>query len=198
VVVTGNLKADPTPISGGVPWAELLALDDGAPLWIAGSTHRGEETLVLDVFRRLLSRVPDLRLVLAPRHPERAAEVERAVAEAGLPAVRRSRVPGERARGAVVILDTVGELADLYRLATVVFVGGSLVPTGGHNLFEPALRRKPVLAGPHTENFRESAELLVGAGGALVVRSALELETQMLRLLTNRALAHQMGEAAFQ
>src|SRR5262249_19222828 len=181
-----------------IPWAGLFALDDRAPLWIAGSTHRGEEVLVLDVFRRLVAQVPDLRLVLAPRHPERAGEVERLATDAGLRVVRRSRLPGDGAGCAVVILDTVGELADLYRLATVVFVGGSLVPAGGHNLFEPALRKKPVLSGPHTENFRESADLLVHAGGALVVRSALELETQMRRLLTNSALAAQMGEAAFE
>jgi 3-deoxy-D-manno-octulosonic-acid transferase len=197
VVVTGNLKADLTAPPADIPWAALLALDDGAPVWIAGSTHRGEEALVLEVFQRLARHAPALRLVLAPRHPERAGEVERLVTECGLRPVRRSRLPGDRARDAVVILDTVGELADLYRLAAVVFVGGSLVPTGGHNLFEPALRRKPILCGPHTENFRESAELLVAGGGALVVRSALELEAQMLRLLGDPELRRRMGDAAF-
>jgi 3-deoxy-D-manno-octulosonic-acid transferase len=97
----------------------------------------------------------------------------------------------------VVILDTVGELADLYRLAAVVFVGGSLVAAGGHNMLEPALRRKPVLYGPHTENFRDSASVLEMAGAAIVVKDANTLELQMTRLLSDRRAREEMGEAGF-
>jgi 3-deoxy-D-manno-octulosonic-acid transferase len=97
----------------------------------------------------------------------------------------------------VTILDTVGELSALYGLADVVFVGGSLVPHGGQNMLEPAQLRKPVLFGPHTENFRESAELLLNAGGAVVVKDAAELAREVDRLLGDPALARQMGEAAF-
>jgi 3-deoxy-D-manno-octulosonic-acid transferase len=197
VVVTGNLKADLTPPPADTPWEELLDLREDTALWIAGSTHRGEEALVLDVFKRLEPRVPALRLLLAPRHPERAGEVERLVAERGLRPVRRSRLPGEKADGSVVILDTVGELGDLYRLAAVVFVGGSLVATGGHNMLEPALRKKPVLYGPNTENFRESAALLVASGGGLVVRDTVELQAETERLLRDPGLRCRMGEAAF-
>lgn len=197
VVVTGNLKTDIVPAPKDTPWPELLGLAAGDLLWIAGSTHRGEEALVLDVFLRLKPRFPALALLIAPRHPERAAEVERLVADRGGRALRRTALPDAAARGAVVVLDTVGELADLYRLAAVVFVGGSLVPSGGHNMLEPALRRKPVLYGPHTDNFRDSARLLEAAGGALVVKDALELTREMERLLAGGEVRRRMGEAAF-
>jgi 3-deoxy-D-manno-octulosonic-acid transferase len=195
VMVTGNLKTDLVPAAGSMAWEAQLGLDPGSLLWIAGSTHRGEEALVVDVFQRLASKVPQLRLLLAPRHPERADEVERLVAERGLRAVRRSRLPGEDPRGAVVILDTVGELADCYRVAAVVFVGGSLVAAGGHNVLEPALRGKPVLHGPHTENFRDSVELLRSAGAAIAVEGGADLEAQLARLLGDPALCAAMGQA---
>ena len=199
VVVTGNIKSDLIPPEGGgdALWQRLLGLDDGEPVWVAGSTHRGEEAIVLDVYLHLRARVPTLTLVLAPRHPERVAEVERLVRERRLQPVRRSELPKSQARGAVIIVDTVGELAQIYRVASVVFVGGSLAPTGGHNMLEPALLRKPVLFGPHTTNFRESAELLVEAEGALVARDGAELEAHMGALLMDAERRRLMGEAAF-
>jgi 3-deoxy-D-manno-octulosonic-acid transferase len=199
VFVTGNVKNDAAAQDGQAPalWRRLLGLGPGAAVWIAGSTHRGEEATVLDVHARLRERHPSLVLVLAPRHPERAVEVERLVRARGLPAVRRSALPKARTEGATIVLDTVGELAPLYQVADVVFVGGSLVPLGGHNMLEVALRRKPALFGPHTENFRESAELLAKSGGGLVVRDAAELERAMTRLLGDPALRAAMGAAAF-
>ena len=199
VVVTGNIKSDLIPPEGGgdALWQRLLGLDDGEPVWVAGSTHRGEEAIVLDVYLHLRARMPTLTLVLAPRHPERVAEVERLVRERRLQPVRRSELPKSQARGAVIIVDTVGELAQIYRVASVVFVGGSLAPTGGHNMLEPALLRKPVIFGPHTTNFRESAELLLEAGGALVARDGAELEAHMGALLMDAERRRLMGEAAF-
>ncbi len=199
VVVTGNIKSDLIPPEGGgdALWQRLLGLDDGEPVWVAGSTHRGEEAIVLDVYLHLRARMPTLTLVLAPRHPERVAEVERLVRERRLQPVRRSDLPKSQARGAVIIVDTVGELAQIYRVASVVFVGGSLAPTGGHNMLEPALLRKPVLFGPHTTNFRESAELLLEAEGALVARDGAELEAHMGALLMDAERRRLMGEAAF-
>jgi 3-deoxy-D-manno-octulosonic-acid transferase len=198
VVVTGNLKTDlrPEPAADAAGWRRRLGLDAAARLWIAGSTHRGEETVVLDVFARARARCPQLALLLAPRHPERADEVEEIIRGRGLAAVRRSRLSGDAPSGAVVILDTVGELAALYALAEVVFVGGSLVPIGGHNLVEPAMHGKPVLTGPYTSNFREGAELLQQGGGALVVKDAPELERALSRLLEDPGLARRTGEAA--
>jgi 3-deoxy-D-manno-octulosonic-acid transferase len=200
VVVTGNLKTDLAPAESGgeAVWQRLLALGEDDLVWIAGSTHRGEEAAVVDAYTALRRRFPNLVLLLAPRHPERVAEVERLVAERGLAAVRRSDLPKARDRGAVVILDTVGELAQIYRVATVVFVGGSLVPTGGHNMLEPALLRKPVLFGPHTTNFRESAELLLEAGGAVLVEDPSLLEARAAELLADADLCRRMGEAALQ
>ena len=149
-------------------WQRLLRCDPGRLLWIAGSTHHGEEAAVLDAYQRLKPRFGRLGLLVAPRHPERADEVERLVRDRGLRAVRRTAFGAAEDGEAVIILDTVGELAGLYGLADVVFVGGSLVPTGGHNMLEPAQRRKPVLFGPHTSNFRESAELLRSAAIVLI------------------------------
>lgn len=199
VVVTGNLKTDlpPSDARADAIWERLLGLSPGERLWVAGSTHRGEEAVVLDVFLRLKPRFPDLALLLAPRHPDRVEEVERLVRERELQPVRRTRLPRQRTAGAVIILDTVGELVECYRLADVVFVGGSLVSTGGHNMLEPALRRKPVLFGPHTGNFRESAELLQAAGAALVVKDGDGLESEMARLLESAGLRRRMGEAGF-
>jgi 3-deoxy-D-manno-octulosonic-acid transferase len=198
VVVTGNLKSDLRPETGesGARWRECLGLSADAPLWIAGSTHRGEETMVLDAFVRARARCPALVLLVAPRHPERAGEVEELVRARGLTPVRRSRLPQDRAPGSVVVLDTVGELAQLYALAEVVFVGGSLVPVGGHNLLEPAMRGKPVLFGPHTSNFRESAELLQRSGGGVVVKDGDGLARELERLLDHPGLARRVGEAA--
>lgn len=198
VVVTGNLKSDLVPEAepADAAWRERLGLDATDRLWIAGSTHRGEEAIVLDVFLRARARCPRLSLLVAPRHPERAAEVEDLIRERGLTPARRSRLPAGRAPGAVVILDTVGELAALYGLAEVVFVGGSLVPIGGHNVLEPAMRGKPVLYGPHTSNFREGAERLQRSGGGIVVKDGLELERELSLLLEDHELARRTGDAA--
>ena len=198
VVVTGNLKSDLVPEAepADAAWRERLGLDATDRLWIAGSTHRGEEAIVLDVFLRARARCPRLSLLVAPRHPERAAEVEDLIRERGLTPARRSRLPDGRAPGAVVILDTVGELAALYGLAEVVFVGGSLVPIGGHNLLEPAMQGKPVLYGPHTSNFREGAERLQRSGGGIVVKDGLELERELSLLLEDHELARRTGDAA--
>jgi 3-deoxy-D-manno-octulosonic-acid transferase len=113
--------------------------------------------------------------------------------------VQRSRLPAERARFTqdVIVVDTVGELAQMYALGEVVFVGGSLVPRGGHNVLEPALRRKPVLMGPHTDNFREAAGLLAASGGAVVVQDGAAMGLELRRLLADPALASRRGEAAF-
>ncbi|MBI3031216.1 MAG: 3-deoxy-D-manno-octulosonic acid transferase [Candidatus Rokubacteria bacterium] len=200
VVVTGNLKSDAVPNEPGAEqlWRRLMGLTGGEPVWIAGSTHRGEEELLLEAFVSLRRRHPSLVLVLAPRHPERVPEVERLIRGRGLTSVRRTALPRARDTDAVIVLDTVGELPQLYQLSRVVFVGGSLVPLGGHNMLEPALRRKAVVFGPHTTNFREGAELLVTAGAALVVRDAKELAGALDRLLSDPALTATMGEAAFE
>jgi 3-deoxy-D-manno-octulosonic-acid transferase len=204
VVVTGTLKADVEPPAddASARWSETLGLAPGQPVWVAGSTHSGEDDAVVQAFRTAAARVAGLRLVLAPRHPERVPEIERLLAQCGLQAVRRSALSpaslhDHRAgEPPVVVVDTVGELAGIYAAADVVFVGGSLVPAGGHNMLEPALRRKPVLFGPHVENFRDSADLLVNAGGAMVVADADELGRRLAELLASPDRRRAMGEAA--
>jgi 3-deoxy-D-manno-octulosonic-acid transferase len=200
VFVTGSLKADVDPTGHETPlkWAAALGVRPGEPVWVSGSTHRGEEDAVLGAFRRAVGRMPRLRLVLAPRHPERVGEVERLFTDAGLATVRRSALPDPGSSAPVIIVDTVGELADIYAIADVVFVGGSLVPVGGHNLLEPALRGKPVLFGPHVTNFRESAQLLLSAGGALAVTDREELADRLLELLEGPDRRTTMGHAALE
>ena len=199
VVVTGSLKTDARVEDPGARelWERLLGLVPGDRLLIAGSTHRGEEQPVIEAWQALRAELPELALLLAPRHPERTGEVEQLLGGLGLRAVRRTALPRERAPGQVILLDTVGELAELYRVADVVFVGGSLVPAGGHNMLEPALRRRPVLFGPHTENFRESAALLLDAGAAERVADAAGLAAATRRLLRDPARAAAMADAGF-
>jgi 3-deoxy-D-manno-octulosonic-acid transferase len=200
VVVTGNLKNDaPADPAGAADlWRRLLGMSRDQRVWIAGSTHHGEEEAVLTAHASAAIEHPGLSLVLAPRHPERVEEVISLIAARGFRAVRRSALPGGRTARAIVVVDTVGELAQMYSVADVVFVGGSLVPRGGHNVLEPALRRKPVLMGPHTDNFREAAGLLTASGGAVVVRDAASLELELRRLLADPPLAIRCGEAGFQ
>ena len=199
VFITGNLKGDALPDTPGSVdlWRHLLGLGLHQPVWVAGSTHHGEEEIVLDAHRTAARQRPDLRLVLAPRHPERVPDVLRLTSARGLSAVRRTELPRARSAGAVVVLDTVGELAQLYAIADVVFVGGSLVPAGGHNMLEPALRQKPVLFGPHTENFREAAGLLLTAGGARRVEDAASLARDVVDLLDHGDVRARMGLAAW-
>ncbi len=199
-MVTGNLKNDAPADPAGVAdlWRRLLGLSRDQRVWIAGSTHGGEEEAALAAHAAAAAEHPGLALVLAPRHPERVDEVLSLIAARGLRAVRRSALPVGRAAGAIIVVDTVGELAQMYAVADVVFVGGSLVPLGGHNVLEPALRRKPVLMGPHTDNFREAAGLLTASGGAIVVSDAASLGFELRRLLADPELATRRGEAGFE
>jgi 3-deoxy-D-manno-octulosonic-acid transferase len=202
VFVTGNLKHDVAleePDDGAARWRRLLGIAQGAPLWVAGSTHRGEEDAVVTAHAEASRHSPDLALVLAPRHPERVREVEALLESRGCTTVRRSALGDgwtpNGARRPIVILDTVGELARLYAAADVVFVGGSLVAAGGHNVLEPAARGKPVLIGPHVDNFRDAAGLLTRTGAARTVADASDLGAQLTTLLADPALRERVGAA---
>jgi 3-deoxy-D-manno-octulosonic-acid transferase len=159
VEVTGNLKFDVAPPVESAAVAELGARlrEAGDPILVAGSTVEGEEEYVLQAFRMVLGEYPGARLVLAPRHKERFDQVARMMSMRRFRYVRRSSAQAATAEldGAVLLLDTLGELAAVYRYADIAFVGGSLVPRGGHNILEPAYFARPILTGEHTENFRE-------------------------------------------
>jgi 3-deoxy-D-manno-octulosonic-acid transferase len=204
VTVTGSLKFDsleiPSPLAQGKPRGRVLRyfrLPPTRVVLIAGSTMRGEEQAVLRAFSRLKLTIPGALAVLAPRHPERSGEVERLAREAGFAVTRRSDLPIDaEPRGDVVVLDTLGELAQLYQLATVVFVGGSLVDHGGHNILEPAVFGKPIMFGPHMSNFREIADAFLSNGAAIQVASGRELEDALVRLLGDPVRRARLGAAA--
>jgi 3-deoxy-D-manno-octulosonic-acid transferase len=204
VTVTGSLKFDslemPAAVSHGKPRERVLRFFRLAPnrvVLVAGSTVRGEEPAVLRAFSRLKGAVPSAMAILAPRQPERFGEVERLARDAGFVTTRRTDLPIDaEPRADVVVLDTIGELAQLYQIATVVFVGGSMVDHGGHNILEPAIFGKAILFGPHMRNFKEIADAFVANGAAVQVTSDRDLEQAMVSLATDPVRRARLGAAA--
>jgi 3-deoxy-D-manno-octulosonic-acid transferase len=218
VAVAGNLKFDIGDANDSLKAdeaAKAFALDS-APLVIAGSTTEGEEEMVIAAFEGLrkegafgrafgsaFGRVSGrVRLLVAPRRPDRFEAVARSLKSSRLRVARRSSPDGDCEAADVILLDTVGELAALYRFASVVFVGGSLVPKGGHNILEPALYAKPIVVGPHMENFREIASEFLRRGALLQLSGAdpraltAELRDALARLLGDKAYAETLGSNA--
>ena len=192
VMVTGNLKFDQKiQANRSVP----VTIKPGRKVITAGSTHRGEEAALLDVFARLRIKFPDLVLIIAPRHPERFDEVEGLINKTGYECQRRTGLKGPVKD--VLLLDTIGELRSFYSLCDIAFVGGSLVKVGGHNLLEPAAMKKPVVFSRYMFNFKEISEALMSAGGGVMVRDKGELYVQFDNLLSDKDLAERMGERAF-
>jgi 3-deoxy-D-manno-octulosonic-acid transferase len=199
VRVYGNSKFDePLPGVTAAEGAKLrleLGLSPDAPVLVAGSTREGEEEKVLEAFEKLRHDHLDVQLVIAPRHPDRGDYIERLVTERGFAVHRRSRVladaeaasretaPTSQVR--VVILDTIGELARVYSLATVVFVGGSLVPWGGHNILQPIALGKPTLMGPFMHNQQDLADIALQEQAAITVHDAAELGEVAGRIITS-------------
>jgi 3-deoxy-D-manno-octulosonic-acid transferase len=199
VQVTGNLKYDAVE-PGRLPERLARLIQGGAeprPLWVAGSTVGGEEELVLSAFHRVRERVPRARLLVAPRHPERFASVPPLVEAAGFRCLRRSALdPLAWRDGEVLLLDSLGELAQVYALASVVFVGGSLVPAGGHNILEPAVAGRAVVVGPHMENFQEIAEQFRSERALVQVASPDELAREVSALLVDAERRRGLGDRA--
>ena len=198
--VTGNLKFDFELPEGLAARGARLRAQYAAdrPLWVAGSTHGGgEEQAVLAAQRQVRIAHPNALLVLAPRHPPRFDEVAAALQADGSSFVRRSAAATSAtdASCAVLLLDSLGELLDFYAAADLAFVGGSLVPIGGHNLLEPAALGVPILTGPNNSNSEEIARLLVARGAAQVVHDATELGARASALLADGAAREQMGAA---
>lgn len=189
--VAGNLKFDAGGPQPALEQARRRVRElswEGAPLFVAGSTHPGEEEIVVEAFLTARARHPGARLVIAPRHVERAAQTA-AVLERGGLSFRRWTQPAGAAGADALILDALGALSAFYPLARLSFVGGTLAPVGGHNVLEPALASSPVAFGPHTQNTQEPAALLAAAGGAFRVRDAEELSRALLLMLDDPARA---------
>jgi len=204
ITVTGSLKfeslqATPTPGRGAARVLRFFRLSPNRPVLVAGSTARGEEEPIIRAFNRVraTSAGGNALLILAARHPERFAEVERLCRHEGLATVRRSELPIDaEPKADAVVLDSIGELAQLYQIATAVFVGGSLVPSGGHNILEPAVHGKPIVFGPHMQNFSEIADAFVANGAAIQVHGERELHDAILALMNDPVRRARLGAAA--
>ncbi len=202
VEVAGNLKyeiAAPGAIDAKTEaYRQLLGLLPTRYVVVAGSTMKDEEPLVLAAFEMLRAACSEAVLILAPRHPERFREVEKLLSDRSVAYVKRSALnpgtPRESQERQVVLLDSMGELAALYALASVVFIGGSLVPTGGHNILEPALFRKPILFGPSMSNFREMSEYFLQREAAVQVRDSAELGNELIRMFRDAELRQRIGD----
>jgi 3-deoxy-D-manno-octulosonic-acid transferase len=202
ITVTGSLKFDaldvaPPPGRGRQRVLRFFRISPNRPVLVAGSTLKGEETAVIRAFNLLRTRGGNPLLVIAARQPERFDEVERLCRQEGLSTIRRTELPIDaEPRADAVILDTIGELAELYQIGTIVFVGGSLVPGGGHNILEPAVFGRPIVFGPHMENFAEIADAFLANGAAVQVRSVRELDEAVVGLNGDPVRRARLGAAA--
>lgn len=204
VEVTRNLKFDmqaKTPdVSELAELRQTFRLAADTQIWVAGSTHAGEEEAVVLAFGELLAAGHSLVLVLVPRHPERCRGVAEMLASRGLSVTLRSRIAERSSQlqgGEVLLVDSIGEMMTFYALADLVFVGGSLVNIGGHNILEASLLKKPVIFGPYMQNFKEISRLLIQASGGLCVAGESELEPAVARLLADAELRQAMGQGGY-
>ena len=204
VTVTGSLKFDSLDRPAATASARgqyrvlrYFRMPEERPVVIAASTLKGEETPVLQAFARIKREMPSALLIIAPRKPERFGDAEALAIDAGFTTVRRSELPVDsEPRAEVVVLDTIGELAQLFQIATAVFVGGSLVDAGGHNILEPAVHGKAIVFGPHMNNFAEIARAFLENGAAEQVADAAALEATLLALVRDPVRRARLGAAA--
>jgi len=200
--VTGNMKfdAETEKIQEYSNYRDILRLGSDDLLWIAGSTHTPEEHIILKVYKNLLGSIPKLKLMIAPRHVERADRIERAIMAAGFsPANISQLIKGRQGfpyANPIFILDTVGHLQSFYAIADIVFVGGSLVKKGGHNILEPGIFARPIIFGQYMFNFRDIADLFLENKAAVMVNDAEELEAKIKELLSHPQGAKEMGSRA--
>ncbi|MEK7322108.1 MAG: 3-deoxy-D-manno-octulosonic acid transferase, partial [Pseudomonadota bacterium] len=195
VRITGNIKFDLHLPASLLEQAAVLrrAWGEDRLVWVAASTHAGEDEQVLDAYARVRRAVPDCLLVLVPRHPERFDDVAVLCRQRGYTLARRSEQGMGTLETAVLLVDRMGELPVFYAAGDVAFVGGSLVPTGGHNVLEPAALGKPVIVGPHTFNFLDITRQLIAAGGAVEIADAEQLTEAVLRYLADANLRDAAG-----
>ncbi len=199
VVITGNTKFDQnyTELSAQDKNQMLitLGLSNADQILVAGSTHRGEEELLFPAFSQIRTEFPRTQFVVAPRDTLRAGELVELAANHGFTAVRRTEMPGKQSsQPDMIIVDTIGELGKMYGLGDIVYVGGSLIPHGGHNILEPAAHGKPILVGPNMFNFKETYALFSERGVCLTVHSSEDVTKTILKLLHNPSLRKEIGQ----
>ena len=201
LMTVGNIKFDqaPTRMSNveRKQYSETFDLSADAPVWVAGSTHEGEEDMLSIAYRKVCAAGIHAVLIVAPRDPDRAAVVCQVFDRSGYDAVTLTQMERQPAPSSVVVIDRIGMLRKLYALADVAFVGGSLVRAGGHNPLEPASVAKPILFGPHTDDFRWIYQTLEKAGGAIRVRDADQLAARVVHLIVNQAESRRVGHCAY-
>jgi 3-deoxy-D-manno-octulosonic-acid transferase len=205
IKVTGNIKFDlpieTVPDIERIKLKKSLGIADNSPIFLAGSTHTGEEKLLTHSLKALKQRFPELVILIVPRHPERAESIKRLLGEAGLSSTLKTtlkpRPRGHTNSPGIIIVDTIGELRRLYAIADTVFVGGSLIKHGGHNPIEPAMFKKPILFGPHMHNFEWIANTLVRSKGAIIVEDANDFLKAATRFLADPKEAKTVGEEAY-
>lgn len=196
IEVAGNVKYDLEPDLTPLVWADrLTALSRGRPVLVVGSTMDGEEALVLDAVAHATARAGPIFVVLAPRHPERFQAAARILSDRGLTFARRSSLEESPDKCDALLLDTIGELARAYRLGAAAFIGGSLVPTGGHNPLEPAVWGVPVLSGPHVFNFHEVYDEMEAAGAVRLVADSDDLAGALADWMADPDRARAVGSA---
>jgi 3-deoxy-D-manno-octulosonic-acid transferase len=202
VIVTGSLKYDTAQIADKVEGADTLAAELGIKnekLWVAGGTGPGEENILLDAYQSLKqqNRFKDLRLAIVPRKPERFGEVAELIKQNGFKLIKYSQVKnqatGKSNIQSVILGDTMGDLRKFYSLATIIFVGRSLVPMGGSDMVEAAALGKPVLFGPHTFNFKQTVDALLKDNGAIMVKDGQQLLETMEKCLSEPAFAKRIA-----
>jgi 3-deoxy-D-manno-octulosonic-acid transferase len=197
VHVTGDIKFHQSASPAKIKEKRLrqeLRLPKDAPILIAGSTHEGEETIIIHIFKELKIDFPRLILILAPRHLQRVSRVGGLLKAQGIRWARRTMLTEGHRAHEVILLDTVGELAALYGLGTAIFVGGSFCRVGGHNILEVLAHGKGVIFGPHMENFRTIAQGVVERGAGIQVRTPEELKDTLGKIIADPSLSHTMGE----
>ena len=197
ISISGNLKFDMRVPADARPRGQQFRQQWGADrlVWIAASTHDGEEKMVLEAHLKVLQHEPDCLLLLAPRHPDRFTQVAGLTRRLGLSLAMRSEQGLPDRTHQVLLIDAMGELMPFYAASEVSFVGGSLVPIGGHNVLEPAALARPLLVGPHTFHFTDITSAMVAAGGAWQLADATELTASLLALLCDRPKRERMGKA---
>lgn len=196
VVTTGSIKFDEVTLAQRMSMKDL-GLNDADSLLLAGSTHEGEEIILISIYKALIKEFPDLRLAIAPRHIERTADIIKLIKENDFAAVRFSEIKQDKVPAqAIVVIDTIGQLRSLYSLAKIVFVGKSLVVGGGQNIIEPANFAKPILIGLYMDNFKDITDIFLKEKAVIQVKNADELKTQITFLLKNPKEAERIGLAA--